>query len=56
MTATGRVGAPAVVPAHGFGCDQNLWRPATPPLERDVAVVRYGHLGANSAASRPSAG
>lgn len=48
MTVTGRVGAPVVVLAHGFGCDQNLWRLVTPALERDFAVVRFDHVGAGN--------
>lgn len=48
MTVTGRAGAPVVVLAHGFGCDQNLWRLVTPALERDFTVVRFDHVGAGN--------
>ncbi|MCX5134504.1 alpha/beta fold hydrolase [Streptomyces sp. NPDC060011] len=48
VTVTGRAGAPVVVLAHGFGCDQNLWRLVTPALERDFAVVRFDHVGAGN--------
>src|ERR1700678_3070457 len=32
--------------AHGFGCDQNLWRLVVPGLERDFRVVLFDHVGA----------
>jgi sigma-B regulation protein RsbQ len=32
--------------AHGFGCDQNLWRRVVPGLERDFRVVLFDHVGA----------
>lgn len=35
MVETGKRAGPVVVPAHGFGCDQNLWRLVVPVLARD---------------------
>jgi sigma-B regulation protein RsbQ len=32
--------------AHGFGCDQNLWRQVVPGLEQDFRVVLFDHVGA----------
>jgi len=32
--------------AHGFGCDQNLWRLVVPMLEPDFTVVVFDHVGA----------
>ncbi|HYO61855.1 MAG TPA: alpha/beta hydrolase [Actinomycetota bacterium] len=31
--------------AHGFGCDQNMWRFVTPAFERDHRVVLFDHVG-----------
>jgi sigma-B regulation protein RsbQ len=46
VTVTGPDGAPAVMLAHGFGCDQNMWRLVVPVLERDFRVVLFDHVGA----------
>jgi sigma-B regulation protein RsbQ len=32
--------------AHGFGCDQNMWRFVAPALEDDFKVVLFDHVGA----------
>lgn len=44
---SGRPGAPVVVLAHGFGCDEheNMWRLVVPALERDFTVVLFDHVG-----------
>jgi sigma-B regulation protein RsbQ len=39
-------GAPAIVFAHGFGCDQSMWRLVAPAFERDFRVVLFDHVGA----------
>jgi sigma-B regulation protein RsbQ len=31
--------------AHGFGCDQNMWRFVTPAFERDYRIVLFDYLG-----------
>lgn len=31
--------------AHGFGCDQQMWRYVTPPFERDYKVVLFDYVG-----------
>jgi len=36
----------AMVFAHGFGCDQNMWRLVAPAFERDHRVVLFDHVGA----------
>lgn len=46
MTVRGKTGAPVVVLAHGFGCDQHMWRLVVPVLERDFTVVLFDHVGA----------
>src|SRR5436305_1814461 len=32
--------------AHGFGCDQNMWRFVAPEFENDFKVVLFDHVGA----------
>ena len=32
--------------AHGFGCDQNMWRLVAPAFERTHRVVLFDHVGA----------
>ena len=32
--------------AHGFGCDQNMWRFVAPEFEADHRVVLFDHVGA----------
>jgi sigma-B regulation protein RsbQ len=39
-------GARAMVFAHGFGCDQNMWRLVAPAFEQDFKVVLFDHVGA----------
>jgi sigma-B regulation protein RsbQ len=49
-------GAPVMMFAHGFGCDQNMWRLVAPDFERDHRVVLFdyvGHGGAKRAAYDP---
>ncbi|MEP7380660.1 MAG: alpha/beta hydrolase [Gemmatimonadota bacterium] len=31
--------------AHGFGCDQHMWRFVTPEFERDYRIVLFDHVG-----------
>lgn len=31
--------------AHGFGCDQNMWRYVTPAFEKDYRVVLFDYVG-----------
>ncbi|MDF6065811.1 alpha/beta fold hydrolase [[Kitasatospora] papulosa] len=46
VSVTGRKDGPVVVLAHGFGCDQNLWRLVVPELEKHFRVVLFDHVGA----------
>jgi sigma-B regulation protein RsbQ len=32
--------------AHGFGCDQNMWRHVWPAFEDDYRIVLFDHVGA----------
>lgn len=45
VKVTGR-GDRAMVFAHGFGCDQNMWRFVAPQFENDFQVVLFDHVGA----------
>ena len=38
-------GAVTMMFAHGFGCDQNMWRFITPAFERGYRIVLFDHLG-----------
>jgi sigma-B regulation protein RsbQ len=31
--------------AHGFGCDQNMWRYVWPAFEREYRIVKFDHVG-----------
>jgi sigma-B regulation protein RsbQ len=39
-------GTQAMVFAHGFGCDQNMWRYITPAFEQDYQIVLFDYVGA----------
>ena len=39
-------GARTILFAHGFGCDQNMWRFVAPAFEHDYRVVLFDHVGA----------
>jgi sigma-B regulation protein RsbQ len=43
---TGRPDGQPIVFAHGFGCDQNMWRFVAPRFEDDFRVVLFDHIGA----------
>src|SRR5689334_18424396 len=32
--------------AHGFGCDQNMWRLVTPAFEEDYKIILFDYVGA----------
>jgi sigma-B regulation protein RsbQ len=46
VVVTGRDDGPTVLLAHGFGCDQNLWRLVVPALAERFQVVLFDHVGA----------
>ena len=46
MKLSGAVGAQPIVFAHGFGCDQNMWRDVAPAFEADHRLVLFDHVGA----------
>ncbi|SDF47387.1 sigma-B regulation protein RsbQ [Lentzea fradiae] len=46
VVVTGNEAGPVVLLAHGFGCDQNLWRLVVPLLAETYRVVLFDHVGA----------
>jgi sigma-B regulation protein RsbQ len=44
VTVTGQGKQPMVF-AHGFGCDQNMWRFITPAFEQDYQIVLFDYVG-----------
>lgn len=49
VNVVGPVDAPAIMLAHGFGCDQNLWRLVVPELVPHFRVVLFDHVGSGAA-------
>lgn len=45
VVVTGAVDGPVVMLAHGFGCDQNMWRLVVPTLAEKCRVVLFDHVG-----------
>lgn len=39
-------GTQPILFAHGFGCDQNMWRFITPAFERNYRIVLFDYVGA----------
>lgn len=39
-------GQTTMIFAHGFGCDQSMWRLVSPAFEADYRVVLFDHVGA----------
>lgn len=53
VRVTGRPDGQALVFAHGFGCDQNMWRFVAPAFEDTFRVICFDHAG--SGGSDPAA-
>ncbi|EGE45851.1 alpha/beta fold hydrolase [Streptomyces griseus] len=53
VTVTGRTDGPVLLLAHGFGCDQNMWRLVVPALAEDYRLVLFDYVG--SGKSLPAA-
>jgi len=49
VSVTGRADGQAMVFAHGFGCDQNMWRFVAPAFEDEFRVILFDHAGAGDA-------
>lgn len=48
-TTTAGAGTRSMVFAHGFGCDQNMWRYVAPAFEQDFRTVLFDYIGAGGA-------
>ncbi|WP_045729456.1 alpha/beta fold hydrolase [Pseudarthrobacter chlorophenolicus] len=46
VTTLGRADGPVMVFAHGYGCDQDMWRRLVPYFAKDYRVVLFDHVGA----------
>jgi sigma-B regulation protein RsbQ len=46
VRVTGNPSGQPMLFAHGFGCDQNMWRYVTPAFEDDYRIVLFDHVGA----------
>jgi sigma-B regulation protein RsbQ len=46
ITVTGPADAPVMLFAHGFGCDQNMWRYVVPHFAGTHRIVLFDHVGA----------
>src|SRR4051812_7389949 len=42
----GGAGNRAMMFAHGFGCDQHMWRHVAPAFEPDFRTIMFDHVGA----------
>ncbi|MFC6999539.1 alpha/beta fold hydrolase [Rufibacter roseus] len=38
-------GTTPIIFAHGYGCDQNMWRYITPAFEEDYKIILFDHVG-----------
>jgi sigma-B regulation protein RsbQ len=41
-------GSQVIMFAHGFGCDQNMWRYVYPAFEDNYKIILFDHVGAGS--------
>jgi sigma-B regulation protein RsbQ len=48
VAVRGRADGQPMLFAHGFGCDQNMWRYITPAFENDYRVVVFDYVGAGN--------
>jgi sigma-B regulation protein RsbQ len=48
VRVSGQPDARPIVFAHGFGCDQNMWRFVAPEFEADHRVVLFDYVGAGA--------
>ncbi|MFJ2101442.1 alpha/beta fold hydrolase [Streptomyces anulatus] len=49
VTVTGHADGPVLMLAHGFGCDQNMWRLVVPALAESYRVVLFDYVGSGRA-------
>lgn len=46
VTVSGRADGPVMMFAHGYGCDQDMWRRLLPHFANDYRLVLFDHVGA----------
>jgi sigma-B regulation protein RsbQ len=46
VSVAGPQDGPAMILAHGFGCDQNMWRYVVPAFADTYRIVLFDHVGA----------
>jgi sigma-B regulation protein RsbQ len=46
VSVVGKIDGPVMMFAHGFGCDQDMWRRTVPAFVDDFRVVLFDHVGA----------
>ena len=46
VALSGRPGGRPMLFAHGFGCDQNMWRNVAPAFADEYRIVLFDHVGA----------
>jgi sigma-B regulation protein RsbQ len=46
VTVSGRADGRPMLFAHGFGCDQNMWRHVAPAFADEYRIVLFDHVGA----------
>lgn len=49
VAVTGCADGPVLLLAHGFGCDQNMWRLLTPTLAKSYRMVLFDYVGSGRA-------
>src|SRR4051794_38732449 len=52
VTFAGPADGPVLLLAHGFGCDQNMWRYMVPRFSNTHRVVTFDHVGAGGSDPR----
>ena len=52
VRVSGRADGQLMLFAHGFGCDQNMWRFVAPRFEDEFRVVLFDHTDAGHGSSR----
>ncbi|MGZ5416694.1 MAG: alpha/beta fold hydrolase [Nocardioides sp.] len=48
VRVSGRLDGRPMLFAHGFGCDQNMWRFVAPEFEDEFRIVLFDHVGAGA--------
>jgi sigma-B regulation protein RsbQ len=48
VTMLGRADGPVMLFAHGYGCDEDMWRRLVPYFSADYRVVLFDHVGAGN--------